>query len=78
MILTGIVGSGVFGFVVDKTKRFLLVYKLCLSGAAVSAVSLAIAFGREQAPVHVALSLLIFGFFGFPTYPLGKQPLIVV
>jgi hypothetical protein len=71
MIFTGIVGAAIFGLIVDRTKKFLLVYKLCLVGTALSAISLAIAFGRENASVHVALSVLAFGFFGSPTYPLG-------
>jgi hypothetical protein len=73
MIFIGIVGAAIFGLIVDRTKKFLLIYKLCLIGTALSAVSLAFAFGRENAPVWVALSVLAFGFFGFPTYPLGLE-----
>jgi predicted MFS family arabinose efflux permease len=64
MILFGIFGAAIFGIIVDRTKRFLLIYKLCLVGTALSAISLAIAFGRENAAVHVAISVLAFGFFG--------------
>jgi predicted MFS family arabinose efflux permease len=73
MILFGIFGAAIFGIIVDRTKRFLLIYKLCIAGTALSAVSLAVSFNRENAEIHVALSVLAFGFFGFPTYPLGLE-----
>ncbi|KAI6177274.1 hypothetical protein M3Y97_00889000 [Aphelenchoides bicaudatus] len=73
MILIGIAGAAIFGLIVDRTKKFLLIYKLCLVGTALSAISLAIAFGQESSSVFVAISVLSFGFFGFPTYPLGLE-----
>ncbi|KAI6201794.1 hypothetical protein M3Y96_00880300 [Aphelenchoides besseyi] len=73
MIVSGISGAAVAGIIVDSTKRFLLVYKICLVGTLLAAVSLALTISHENRQYLIATFIFAFGFFGFPTYPLGLE-----
>uniref|UniRef100_A0A3B4BAA2 Uncharacterized protein n=1 Tax=Periophthalmus magnuspinnatus TaxID=409849 RepID=A0A3B4BAA2_9GOBI len=68
-IIWGIVGAGLLGVYVDRTKKFIEVTKINLS---LSSVACAVALmPGQQAAVAVVCSL--FGFFGFSVYPVAME-----
>uniref|UniRef100_A0A3B4BA40 Solute carrier family 49 member 3 n=1 Tax=Periophthalmus magnuspinnatus TaxID=409849 RepID=A0A3B4BA40_9GOBI len=72
-IIWGIVGAGLLGVYVDRTKKFIEVTKinLSLSSVACAAFSVVALMPGQQAAVAVVCSL--FGFFGFSVYPVAME-----
>ncbi|XP_064629895.1 solute carrier family 49 member A3-like [Lineus longissimus] len=69
LIGCGVIGAGVAGVIVDKTKKFEEVAKLCYVMAALSLIFFTLISMHRDQPALVALSLALFGFFGFALYP---------
>uniref|UniRef100_A0A3B4BA89 Solute carrier family 49 member 3 n=1 Tax=Periophthalmus magnuspinnatus TaxID=409849 RepID=A0A3B4BA89_9GOBI len=65
-IIWGIVGAGLLGVYVDRTKKFIEVTKINLSLSSVACAAFSV-----QAAVAVVCSL--FGFFGFSVYPVAME-----
>ncbi|PVD29614.1 hypothetical protein C0Q70_08869 [Pomacea canaliculata] len=78
LIACGIVGAGVAGAIVDKTKRFEEVAK----GGYVAAVLACIVFTEisryRDLEIPIAVSIGVFGFFGFGAYPVSMEMAVEV
>uniref|UniRef100_A0AAV2MI46 Uncharacterized protein n=1 Tax=Knipowitschia caucasica TaxID=637954 RepID=A0AAV2MI46_KNICA len=72
-IVWGVVGAGVLGLYVDRSKKFTEVTKinLSLSAMACAAFSVVALMPGQHAAVAVVCSL--FGFFGFSVYPVAME-----
>ncbi|XP_069564053.1 solute carrier family 49 member A3 [Brachyistius frenatus] len=72
-IVFGIVGAGLLGLYVDKSKKFIEVTKInfCLSTLSTVAFSVVSLMPRQKVAVAAVCSL--FGFFGFSIYPVVME-----
>uniref|UniRef100_A0A1I7ZTV9 MFS domain-containing protein n=1 Tax=Steinernema glaseri TaxID=37863 RepID=A0A1I7ZTV9_9BILA len=73
LIVSGLIGAALSGIYVDKTKKFTETMKVCFMLAGVFASSLSISFQFENVAWWVALSIALFGVFGFAIYPIGLE-----
>lgn len=72
-IVWGIVGAGLFGVYVDKTKRFIEVTKINMSLSALACLAFSVVALLPQQQVAVAVVCSLFGFFGFSVYPVAME-----
>ncbi|CAK8680784.1 unnamed protein product [Clavelina lepadiformis] len=73
LIGAGFVGSAIAGFIVDKTKRFIEVTKLCYALAIVALVVFAVMHNKANQWVVLTCMCGLFGFFSIPVYPIGNE-----
>ncbi|XP_068236424.1 solute carrier family 49 member A3-like isoform X2 [Palaemon carinicauda] len=73
MILCGFVGSAVTGVLVDKTKQFTPITKICYGIAAIMSVIMLEMFMVPHQPAVIATFTGLFGFFGIGAYPIGLE-----
>ncbi|KAG1681803.1 Solute carrier family 49 member A3 [Nymphon striatum] len=73
LIASGLVGAGITGTIVDKTKTFTEATKICFCFAAFSAIFFSIIVQKHGLEIPVALSCCLVGFFGFAAYPVGLE-----
>ncbi|CAH1258649.1 MFSD7 [Branchiostoma lanceolatum] len=78
MIICGVVGAGVAGILVDKTKRFQEVVKVGFAGAALALLGLSFLSRQRSQQPGIATLCGIFGFFGFALYPISTELAIEV
>ncbi|KAJ7356314.1 Major facilitator super domain-containing protein 7 [Desmophyllum pertusum] len=69
LIATGLVGGGLAGIYVDKTKKFEETAKLSFGLAAISCCLLTVVTSMSYQPVLVVVSCGLFGFFAFALMP---------
>lgn len=72
-IVWGIVGAGLLGVYVDRTKRFIEVTKINMSLSALACIAFSVVALMPQQQVPVALVCSLFGFFGFSVYPVAME-----
>uniref|UniRef100_A0A672G8A8 Major facilitator superfamily (MFS) profile domain-containing protein n=1 Tax=Salarias fasciatus TaxID=181472 RepID=A0A672G8A8_SALFA len=72
-IVFGIVGAGVLGVYVDKTKKFTEATKINLSFSALACIAFSVVSLMPQQKVAVAAVCSLFGFFGFSIYPVAME-----
>ncbi|MEQ2195014.1 hypothetical protein XENOCAPTIV_006165, partial [Xenoophorus captivus] len=73
-IVFGIIGAGVVGVYVDKTKKFTEVTKIGLGFSTLSCIAFSVVSLMPHQKVAVAAVCSLFGFFGFSIYaasPIG-------
>nr|XP_057920307.1 solute carrier family 49 member A3 [Doryrhamphus excisus] len=68
-IVSGIVGAGLLGLYVDKTKKFMEAIKVNTSLSTLVACIFAVVCLMQDQKAAVATICALFGFFGFSTYP---------
>ncbi|XP_076461301.1 LOW QUALITY PROTEIN: solute carrier family 49 member A3-like [Babylonia areolata] len=73
LIVCGTVGAGVFGAIVDKTKRFEEVSKACYVVGLVGGIIFTEISRYRNNEVIIAISIGVFGFFGFGAYPVCME-----
>ncbi|XP_064600447.1 solute carrier family 49 member A3-like [Liolophura sinensis] len=73
MIAGGIVGAGIAGAYVDKTKKFEEVAKLAWALAALSLIAFTEVSRLRGMEVAIAVTVTLFGFFGFSLYPISLE-----
>jgi len=73
LVVSGLVGSALSGIYVDRTKKFEETMKVCFAGAGIAACSFCVAVQYHDVAVWVALSVGMFGLFGFAMYPIGLE-----
>uniref|UniRef100_A0A7E4VYZ2 MFS domain-containing protein n=1 Tax=Panagrellus redivivus TaxID=6233 RepID=A0A7E4VYZ2_PANRE len=73
LIVSGLIGAAVSGVYVDKTKKFEETMKCCFCVAGIAACSLTIALQYVNVHWWIALSIFVFGAFGFAIYPIGLE-----
>jgi len=73
LIVSGLIGSTISGIVVDRTRRFEEVMKVCFSMAGIAACSMTAATQFENMHLWIAVTIFGFGFFGFAAYPIGLE-----
>ncbi|KAJ0049998.1 hypothetical protein NL108_009961, partial [Boleophthalmus pectinirostris] len=72
-IVWGIVGAGLLGVYVDRTKKFIEVTKINLSLSAVACAAFSVVALMPGQSVAVAVVCSLFGFFGFSAYPVAME-----
>lgn len=72
-IVWGIVGAGMLGLYVDKTKRFIEATKINMSLSALACIAFSVVALLPQQKVSLALVCSLFGFFGFSVYPVAME-----
>uniref|UniRef100_A0A3Q2GNB3 Solute carrier family 49 member 3 n=1 Tax=Cyprinodon variegatus TaxID=28743 RepID=A0A3Q2GNB3_CYPVA len=72
-IVFGIVGAGIVGVYVDKTRRFTEVTKMGLSLSTLSCIAFSVVCLMPDQKVAVAAVCSLFGFFGFAIYPVAME-----
>ncbi|KAM9850073.1 solute carrier family 49 member A3 isoform 1-T1 [Aulostomus maculatus] len=72
-IVFGIVGAGVLGVYVDKTKKFMEVTKINFSLTALACIAFSVVSLMHQQKVAMAAVCSLFGFFGFSIYPVAME-----
>ncbi|XP_034454979.1 solute carrier family 49 member A3 isoform X2 [Hippoglossus hippoglossus] len=72
-IVFGIVGAGVLGLYVDKTKKFIEATKINMSFTALACIVFSVVSLMRQQKVAVAVVCSLFGFFGFSIYPVAME-----
>jgi len=70
VIGAGVLGAAIVGAVADKTKRFEESAKICYSFAAIALIFFTMVFTHSGWPALVAISMAMFGLFGFALYPI--------
>ncbi|XP_078587556.1 solute carrier family 49 member A3-like [Branchiostoma floridae x Branchiostoma japonicum] len=73
MIICGVVGAGVAGVFVDKTKMFQEVVKVSYAMAGIGFVVLAVLTRYRNLDAVMVVAAGIFGFFGFALYPISLE-----
>jgi MFS transporter, FLVCR family, MFS-domain-containing protein 7 len=77
MIIFGLVGSVISGFILDKTKRFEEMAKICFSIGSVANIMLALVqlYNNDKSTVYylTLTSFIIIGFFGLPLLPICME-----
>ncbi|XP_077969792.1 solute carrier family 49 member A3-like [Styela clava] len=73
LIGAGLVGAAIAGLVVDKTKRYMEVTKVCFAVASLTLIAFSIVHNRPDMWVGIAITCGLFGFFGLPVYPVGNE-----
>ncbi|KAM7418155.1 hypothetical protein PAMA_017685 [Pampus argenteus] len=72
-IVSGIVGAGVLGLYVDKTKKFVEALKINMSFTALAGIAFSVVSLMREQKVAVAAVCAAFGFFGFSIYPVAME-----
>eukprot|EP00743_Colponemidia_sp_Colp-15_P004645 GILK01005006.1.p1 GENE.GILK01005006.1~~GILK01005006.1.p1 ORF type:complete len:457 (-),score=72.14 GILK01005006.1:248-1618(-) len=72
VIVAGLVGSGVAGFVVDKTHRYRHTLMICFIGSSLAALAFAFLLHTQQIAL-VAISAALLGLFMTPVMPLSLE-----
>lgn len=72
-IVWGIVGAGLLGVYVDRTKKFMEVTKVNMSLSAVACAAFSVVALVPGQEVAVAVVCSLFGFFGFSVYPVALE-----
>nr|XP_004571196.2 solute carrier family 49 member A3 isoform X1 [Maylandia zebra] len=72
-IVFGIIGAGILGLYVDKTKKFMEATKINMSFCAVACIAFSVVSLMPQQKVAVATVCSFFGFFGFSIYPVAME-----
>ena len=73
MIVSGLIGSSLVSYVVDKNKKYITYMKLAVGLTAISINGLLVSTNYSNIKPIIAIFSAIFGFFGFMTYPLGLE-----
>ncbi|CAK8678000.1 solute carrier family 49 member A3-like isoform X2 [Clavelina lepadiformis] len=73
LIGAGFVGSAIAGVIVDKTKRFTEVTKVCYALAVVALIVFAVMHNQANQWVVLTCMCGLFGFFSLPVYPIGNE-----
>ncbi|XP_053735705.1 solute carrier family 49 member A3 [Synchiropus splendidus] len=73
LIVSGIVGAGLLGFYVDRTKNFIEATKINMSFTALSGIAFSVVSLLPQQKVAIAAVCSLFGFFGFSIYPVAME-----
>jgi MFS transporter, FLVCR family, MFS-domain-containing protein 7 len=77
MIVSGIVGSVISGLILDKTKRFEELAKICFAMSALSNIFLVCIqlYDNDKSTIYylLMLSFVITGFFGLPLLPICME-----
>ena len=77
MIISGIVGSVISGFILDKTKRFEELAKICFAMSALSNIFLVTIqlYDNDKSTIYylLMLSFVLTGFFGLPLLPICME-----
>uniref|UniRef100_A0A1A8CW98 Major facilitator superfamily domain containing 7 n=1 Tax=Nothobranchius kadleci TaxID=1051664 RepID=A0A1A8CW98_NOTKA len=69
----GVFGSAVFGFYVDKSKKFMEVIKINISMTALCCITFSVVCLLPQQKVAIAVVCALFGLFGFSIYPVAME-----
>ncbi|BFY97761.1 hypothetical protein BsWGS_00801 [Bradybaena similaris] len=78
MIAVGAVGAVIAGFIADKTKKFAEVTKIGISLSVLCVIAF-VQFARmRDMEVPIAVSVALFGFFGFAIYPTSLEMAVEV
>lgn len=72
-IVFGIVGAGVLGVYVDKTKHFIEVTKINLSLTALACIAFSVVSLLREQKATIAAVCSLFGFFGYAIYPVAME-----
>ncbi|KAM6923523.1 solute carrier family 49 member A3 [Xenentodon cancila] len=72
-IVFGIIGAGILGLYVDKTKKFIEATKINMSLTALACIAFSVVSLMPQQKVAVAAVCSLFGFFGFSIYPVAME-----
>ncbi|XP_060935825.1 solute carrier family 49 member A3 [Limanda limanda] len=72
-IVFGIVGAGLLGLYVDKTKKFIEATKINMSFTALACIGFSVVSLMREQKVAVAVVCSIFGFFGFSIYSVAME-----
>ncbi|CAN9493201.1 unnamed protein product [Ophioblennius macclurei] len=72
-IVFGIVGAGVLGIYVDKTRKFTEITKVNMSLSALACVAFSVVSLMPQQEVGVAAVCSLFGLLGFSIYPVAME-----
>ena len=73
MIGSGLVGSALVSYVVDKNKKYIPYMKGAIGLTAISLNFLLVSLNYSKIKPIIATFSAIYGFFGFMTYPLGLE-----
>lgn len=77
MIICGLIGSVLSGLILDKTKRFEELSKICFGISTLAAILLTIMslYDNDQSAVYysVMISFALIGFFGLPLLPICME-----
>ena len=77
MIISGLVGSLIGGLLLDKTKRFEEISKICFSMSAITSICIALVlmWNNDNSLVYylTLFSFCVFGFFGLPLLPICME-----
>lgn len=72
-IVFGIVGAGILGLYVDKTKHFIEVTKVNLSLSALACIAFSVVSLMRDQKIAIAAVCSLFGFFGYAIYPVAME-----
>lgn len=72
-IVFGVIGAGLLGLFVDRTKMFTEVTKVNLALSALACIAFAVVSQMRQQEVAVAVACSFFGLFGFSIYPVAME-----
>ncbi|XP_034545355.1 solute carrier family 49 member A3 [Notolabrus celidotus] len=72
-IVFGIVGAGVLGLYVDRTKHFIEVTKINLSLTALACIAFSVVSLLREQKAAIAAVCSLFGFFGYAIYPVAME-----
>uniref|UniRef100_A0A3Q0QQG2 Solute carrier family 49 member 3 n=1 Tax=Amphilophus citrinellus TaxID=61819 RepID=A0A3Q0QQG2_AMPCI len=72
-IVFGIIGAGILGLYVDKTKKFIEAIKINMSFCAVACIAFSVVSLMPRQKAAVAAVCSFFGFFGFSIYPVAME-----
>ncbi|KAM7389365.1 hypothetical protein PAMP_023349 [Pampus punctatissimus] len=72
-IVSGIIGAGVLGLYVDRTKKFIEAIKINMSFTALAGIAFSVVSLIREQKVAVAAVCAAFGFFGFSIYPVAME-----
>uniref|UniRef100_A0A0M3IN46 MFS domain-containing protein n=1 Tax=Ascaris lumbricoides TaxID=6252 RepID=A0A0M3IN46_ASCLU len=81
--ISGVFGSILAGFIVDKNKRFNEVIKSCYIGIAICASAICLFVRHKNTDGSFYLSailvilIILLGFFAIPVFPVGKRRIII-
>ncbi|XP_044220317.1 solute carrier family 49 member A3 [Thunnus albacares] len=72
-IVFGVVGAGMLGLYVDKTKKFTEATKINMSLTALACIAFSVVSQMREQKAAVAAVCSLFGFFGFSIYPVAME-----
>uniref|UniRef100_A0AC35TVE4 MFS domain-containing protein n=1 Tax=Rhabditophanes sp. KR3021 TaxID=114890 RepID=A0AC35TVE4_9BILA len=73
MVISGVVGTFIFSFYVDKTKKFMLPLKLTFSTAGIMVVCFMWMLSFPNIEMAIMAVAAIFGFFGIAAFAVGYE-----